>query len=81
MNTQLDLYFINTRENKKMFVKVDSVTIKKNAAKTKIYNQLLASFGFIPSTGSESKIFKDFQFFNQSEAMATILDVGQGHKT
>ena len=63
-----------------MLVKVDSVTIKKNAAKTKIYNQLLASFGFIPSIGSESKIFKDFQFFNQSEAMATILDVGQGHK-
>jgi hypothetical protein len=27
------------------------------------------------------KIFKDFQFFNQSEAMAAILDVGQGHQT
>ena len=27
------------------------------------------------------KIFKDFRFFNQSEAMTAILDIGQGHQT
>jgi hypothetical protein len=26
----------------------------------------------------KKKIFKDFQFSNQSEAMVAILDVGQG---
>jgi len=28
----------------------------------------------------KKRIFKDFQFFNQSEPMAAILDVEQGHQ-
>jgi hypothetical protein len=34
--------------------------------------------GFVPSSDSEEE---EFQFFNQSKAMAFILDVGQGHRT
>jgi hypothetical protein len=29
----------------------------------------------------KKKIFKVSQFFNKSEAMATIFDIGQGHET
>jgi len=29
----------------------------------------------------KKKIFKVSQFFNQSEAMATIFDIGHGHET
>ena len=32
-------------------------------------------FGFIPSSSSE----EDCQFSNKSEAIAAILDLGQGH--
>ena len=42
-----------------------------------------ATFGFIRPVVLKKKIFKDFRFFNQSEAMVAILDVhvGQGYRT
>ena len=35
----------------------------------------------ISSNGSEEEDFQSFPFFNQSEAMATIFDIGHGHET
>jgi hypothetical protein len=42
---------------------------------------ICTKFGFIRPVVLKKKIFKDFRFFNQSEAMVAILDVGQGHRT
>jgi hypothetical protein len=42
-----------------------------------LFGQTLISFHpVVPK-----KIFKDFQLFNQSEAMEAILDIQQGHWT
>jgi hypothetical protein len=39
-----------------------------------------SKFTFIPFKGLDEEDFQRFPFFNQSEVVTTILDVGQGHR-